>query len=182
MFSLKEKLDPYYLNSRIRPKRDLSYFFKPSKIFEAIVIDTPPALNLLTTISLIAATHVIIPIHPSYFCLQGIDDLLTFYGVTKEKYNSTLSLLGYLINNIDFMSDLDKEVEKVLRMNVCNIFSSVIQRNTIIENAIMSGQSLATYSRNNHAALELRWEFIEVFREIEERIKSNIPRYNMGDK
>ena len=80
------------------------------------------------------------------------------------------------------MSDLDKEVEKILRMNVCNVFSSVIQRNTIIENAIMSGQSLVTYSRNNYTALELRWDFIEVFREIEERIKSNIPRYNMGDK
>ena len=44
--------------------------------FEAVVIDCPPALGLLTVNALVAATHLLIPIQSSYFALEGTDDLL----------------------------------------------------------------------------------------------------------
>ena len=44
--------------------------------YDAIVIDCPPALGLLTVNALVASTHLLIPIQSSYFALEGTDDLL----------------------------------------------------------------------------------------------------------
>jgi chromosome partitioning protein len=45
-------------------------------LYEFVVIDTPPALGLITVNALVAATHLLIPVQSSYFALEGTDDLL----------------------------------------------------------------------------------------------------------
>ena len=44
--------------------------------YEFVIIDTPPALGLITVNALVAATHLLIPVQSSYFALEGTDDLL----------------------------------------------------------------------------------------------------------
>src|SRR5438876_630878 len=52
--------------------------------YEFVVVDTPPALGLITVNALVAATHLLIPVQSSYFALEGTDDLLE----TVEKIRS----------------------------------------------------------------------------------------------
>src|SRR6202049_1312672 len=50
------------------------------KDFEYVVIDTPPALGILTVNALVASTHLLVPIQAAYFAIEGTDDLLETYG------------------------------------------------------------------------------------------------------
>ncbi|MEJ2583218.1 MAG: AAA family ATPase, partial [Acidobacteriota bacterium] len=69
--------------------------------FDAIIIDTPPTLGLLTVNALVAASHVLIPIQASYFALEGTDDLLETVDKIKARPNTQLQMLGVLITMFD---------------------------------------------------------------------------------
>ncbi len=62
--------------------------------FDAIIIDTPPTLGLLTVNALVAATHVLIPIQASYFALEGTDDLLETIDKIKARPNTNCGCSG----------------------------------------------------------------------------------------
>ncbi len=63
--------------------------------YDHIVIDTPPTLGLITMNSLVAATHILIPIQSSFLCLEGTDDLLETIDKVKRVANPQLQLLGH---------------------------------------------------------------------------------------
>jgi chromosome partitioning protein len=65
--------------------------------YEFIVIDTPPALGLITVNALVAATHLLIPVQSSYFALEGTDDLLETVDRIRARPNPDLKLLGAVI-------------------------------------------------------------------------------------
>src|SRR5262245_40916103 len=65
-----------------------------AKDFDAVVIDCPPALGLLTVNALVASTHLLIPIQSSYFALEGTDDLLETIEKVRARANPTLRILG----------------------------------------------------------------------------------------
>jgi chromosome partitioning protein len=69
--------------------------------YEAMVIDCPPALGLLTVNALVAATHLLIPIQSSYFALEGTDDLLETIEKVRARANPTLRILGVVITMHD---------------------------------------------------------------------------------
>ena len=62
--------------------------------YEFVVIDTPPALGLITVNALVAATHLLIPVQSSYFALEGTDDLLETVEKIRARPNPDLKLLG----------------------------------------------------------------------------------------
>lgn len=177
LFSLRGKINQYWKCDDGKLGQDYFIFTKYDRKLDLIIIDTPPILDLLTAVSLVTATHVIIPIYPTYFCLQGTNDLIAFLNMIKEKYNPGFNILGYVINNIDFLSETDKEVERILRVTKPNVFNNVIQRNPIIESALVSGQSLVTYSKDNPAALDGAIEYEKVFEELGRRAEKDIPYY-----
>ncbi len=59
--------------------------------FDAVVIDCPPALGLLTVNALVASTHLLIPIQSSYFALEGTDDLLETIEKVRTQGQSAAS-------------------------------------------------------------------------------------------
>jgi len=61
--------------------------------FDAVVIDCPPALGLLTVNALVASTHLLIPIQSSYFALEGTDDLLETIEKVRSRANPALRIL-----------------------------------------------------------------------------------------
>jgi len=65
--------------------------------YEFIIIDTPPALGLITVNALVAATHLLIPVQSSYFALEGTDDLLETVEKIRSRPNPELKLLGAVI-------------------------------------------------------------------------------------
>ena len=68
----------------------------PSR-YDFVVIDTPPALGLITVNALVAATHLLIPVQSSYFALEGTDDLLETVEKIRSRPNPNLKLLGAVI-------------------------------------------------------------------------------------
>ena len=66
----------------------------PRKRYDAILIDTPPTLGMITVNAMVAATHILIPIQSSYFALEGTDDLLETIDKIKARPNPTLRILG----------------------------------------------------------------------------------------
>jgi chromosome partitioning protein len=100
--SLVGELDaPYRLKDCLEEVRDR---------FDAIVIDTPPTLGLITVNALVSATHVLIPIQSSYFALEGTDDLLETIDKIKARANTQLRLLGVLVTLVDRRTVLSRQV------------------------------------------------------------------------
>ena len=57
------------------------------KDYDYIVIDTPPALGILTVNAMVASTHLLVPIQAAYFAIEGTDDLLETYERIRARPN-----------------------------------------------------------------------------------------------
>jgi len=62
--------------------------------YEFVIVDTPPALGLITVNALVAATHLLIPVQSSYFALEGTDDLLETVDRIRARPNPELKAPG----------------------------------------------------------------------------------------
>src|SRR5207248_10780486 len=75
------------LRQALQPKREA---------FDVILIDCPPALNMLTVNALVAADSVLIPMQCEYYALEGLSALLTTVDQIREAANPQLSIEGVL--------------------------------------------------------------------------------------
>ena len=75
--------------------RDRIQFVSDS--FDAVIIDTPPTLGLITVNALVASDYLLLPLQPSYYALEGADDLLDTVEQIRRRPNPDLSLLGVVI-------------------------------------------------------------------------------------
>src|SRR3989454_7461605 len=71
------------------------------KDYEYVVVDTPPALGILTVNGLVAATHLLVPIQAAYFAIEGTDDLLETYERIRARPNPDLKVFGVVITLFD---------------------------------------------------------------------------------
>ena len=82
------------------------------RAYDAILIDTPPTLGMITVNAMVASTHILIPIQSSYFALEGTDDLLETIDKIKARPNPSLQILGVVITLHDTRTVLGKDVYK----------------------------------------------------------------------
>ncbi|MEE8277625.1 MAG: AAA family ATPase, partial [Thermoanaerobaculia bacterium] len=102
--------------------------------YEYVVIDTPPALGIITVNALVAATHVLIPIQSSYFALEGTDDLLETIDKIKSRANPRLQILGAVLTLYDKRTLLSKDIHlQVQRVFGDKLFDTVISKNVRLE-------------------------------------------------
>lgn len=64
--------------------------------YDFILIDCPPSLGLLSYISLVAATHVLVPVQTQFKAFEGTDNLLTTVARVKTKINRKLTIAGFV--------------------------------------------------------------------------------------
>jgi len=138
-FRLKDKLDSIKYN------------------YDFIIIDTPPTLGLITINSLVAATHLIIPIQASYFALEGTDDLLETFERIRIRTNPDLGLLGVLITLYDrrtiIARDSKNHIEKIFKNKV---FKTKISKSVRLEESPAYKESIFTYAPNSTGAVEYK--------------------------
>ena len=123
--------------------------------FDAIVIDCPPTLGLLTVNALVAATHLMIPIQSSYFALEGTDDLLETVERVRSRANPALRILGVVITMHDRRTSLGRDI----RNQICEVFgdavfSTVITKSVRLEESPAYKESVLTYAPDSSGATE----------------------------
>ena len=83
--------------------------------FDFIVIDCPPALDLLTLNALVAADSVLIPMQAEYFALEGISELLDTLERIRQSFNPGLEVEGVVLTMFDERTNLAQQVARNLR-------------------------------------------------------------------
>ena len=137
---------PFRLKDRLEPLK---------KIYDVIIIDTPPTLGLITVNALVASSHVLIPIQSSYFALEGTDDLLETIEKVKARPNPGLEMLGVLVTLHDKRTTLGKEVfEQIRRVFGPKLFNTVITKSVRLEESPAYKESIFTFAPQSSGAIE----------------------------
>ena len=132
--------------------------------FDLIVLDCPPALDLLSLNVLSASQTLIVPMQAEYFALEGISELISTLERVRAAYNPTLMIEGVLLTMYDDRTNLAQQVTETLREYFRDIlYRTVIPRNVRLAEAPSHGKPVALYdsrSRGTEAYFELTDEFL----------------------
>jgi len=131
--------------------------------FDLVILDCPPALDLLTLNVLSAADTLIVPMQAEYFALEGISELISTLERVRAAYNPTLMIEGVLLTMYDDRTNLAQQVTETLREYFRErLFRTVILRNVRLAEAPSHGKPVALYdarSRGTEAYFELAGEY-----------------------
>ncbi|HEY3136718.1 MAG TPA: ParA family protein [Blastocatellia bacterium] len=135
--------------------------------YDFIVIDTPPTLGLITVNALVASDYLIVPIQPSYFALEGTDDLLDTVEKVKARPNPNLKVLGVLITLLDKRTTLAKDIhEQIKEVFGEKVFDTVISKSVRLEESPAYKESIFTFAPNSTGAAEYASLCKEVIRRV----------------
>jgi len=125
------------------------------KRYDAIVIDTPPTLGMITVNAMVAATHILIPIQSSYFALEGTDDLLETIDKIKARPNPALRLLGVVITLHDRRTVIARDVyDQIKTVFGDKLFKTTISKSVRLEESPAHRESIFTFSPRSTGAAE----------------------------
>jgi chromosome partitioning protein len=132
--------------------------------FNFIVIDCPPALDLLTLNSLVAADAVLIPMQAEYFALEGISELIDTIERIRAGLNPSLEIEGVVLTMFDDRTNLAQQVTSELQCFFGDkVFATRIPRNVRLAEAPSHGKPVILYddrSRGAESYVELAKEII----------------------
>jgi chromosome partitioning protein len=128
---------------------------KESGEYDAILIDTPPTLGMITVNALVASTHILIPIQSSYFALEGTDDLLETIEKIKSRPNPNLQILGVVITLHDRRTTLGKDIQNQIDdVFKGKLFKTTISKSIRLEESPAYQESIFTFAPRSSGALE----------------------------
>ncbi len=121
--------------------------------YDFIIIDCPPALNLLTVNALVAADSVMVPIQCEYYALEGLTQLLHTINLIQERLNDKLEIDGVLFTMYDTRTNLSAEVVENVRDNIhLHIYGTIIPRNVRLAEAPSYGLPIHMYDKKSAGA------------------------------
>jgi chromosome partitioning protein len=121
--------------------------------FDFVLIDCPPALDLLTVNSLVAADSVLIPIQCEFFALEGISQLLDTIDRLREGLQPALAIEGILLTMFDERTNLARQVAADLRdFFQGEVFQTIVPRSIRLAEAPSFGKSILTYDPRSKGA------------------------------
>ena len=121
--------------------------------YDFILIDCPPALNLLTLNALVAAQSVMIPMQCEYYALEGLTALLNTIRKIRETLNPQLQIEGLLRTMYDPRNNLDNEVSAQLKQHFGDkLYRTIIPRNIRLAEAPSHGKPVIAYDMQSKGA------------------------------
>jgi chromosome partitioning protein len=121
--------------------------------YDFMIIDCPPALDLLTINALAASDSVLIPIQCEYYAMEGVAELLDTLMRLRRTINADLAIEGILLTMFDDRTTLSKQVAADLRSFFgSQVFNTVIPRNVRLAEAPSYGKPIITYDINSRGA------------------------------
>jgi chromosome partitioning protein len=138
--------------------------------YDLIIIDCPPALNMLTLNALVAADSVIVPMQCEYYALEGLTALSATIEQVRDAVNPGLHIEGILRTMFDPRSNLSNEVSAQLLQHFGEtVFRTVIPRNVRLAEAPSFGRPVLLHDKDSRGALAYLALAGEMIRRDEER-------------
>ena len=141
-----------------------------SGLYDFILIDCPPSINMLTVNALTAADGVLIPMQCEYYALEGLSALLDTIEQVRDSVNPELEVFGLLRTMVDPRINLSNEVSQQLVDHFEDkVFRTVVPRNVTLAEAPSFGRPVLFHDRSSRGALAYLALAGEVLRREDER-------------
>jgi len=131
------------------------YINKVKPLYDFILIDTCPTLDVLTVNALAAADSAIIPVCPKFLDAKGLELLLNSIAEMREYINPNLSICGILLTMVDNRTNFTKEIIKVINEaygEEIHIFKDSIPQSIRAAETSATGKSIFTHDPNGKVA------------------------------
>lgn len=129
-----------------------------SGLYDYCIIDTPPALSILTINALTACTGAIIPAQADIYSLQGIGQLNNTIQTIKKYCNPALTIKGIILTRYNSRSVLSKEVTEMIEQTAAElntkVFDTKIRECTALKEAQAMKQDIFTYAPKSNASAD----------------------------
>lgn len=129
-----------------------------SKIYDYIIIDTPPALGLLTVNAMTASDLVVIAAQADIFSLQGIGQLSETIDAVKKYCNPKLQLMGILLTRHSGRTVLSRDMTDMIEQTAKElntfVYGTVIRECVALKEAQASKADIFTYAPKSNAAID----------------------------
>ena len=121
--------------------------------FDFIVLDCPPALDLLTLNALVAADSVLVPMQAEYFALEGVSELLDTIERLRQSFNPGLVIEGVVLTMYDDRTNLAQQVTQELKRHFGDkLLETIIPRNIRLAEAPSYGKPALLYDVRSRGA------------------------------
>jgi chromosome partitioning protein len=134
-------------------------------LYDYVLIDCPPSLNMLTLNALCAADTVLVPIQCEYYALEGLTQLMHTIKLVQRKLNPRLTIEGAVFTMYDARTNLSPQVVDQVKTHLSeHIYTTIIPRNVRLSEAPSYGLPITLYDPNSKGAeayVQLAQEVIE---------------------
>jgi len=147
--------------------------------FDFIILDCPPALDLLTLNALVAADSVLIPMQAEYFALEGVSELLDTIERLRQSFNPELQIEGVVLTMYDDRTTLAQQVSHELKKFFDKkLLRTIIPRNIRLAEAPSYGKPALLYDVRSRGAES----YIRLAKELMDRIPKPKATQDLMDK
>jgi chromosome partitioning protein len=140
--------------------------------YRFVLIDCPPALDLLTLNALIAADSVLVPIQCEFFALEGVSELMDTIDRIRDSFEHPLQVEGILLTMYDDRTNLTRQVAADLREFFGDqVFRTIIPRSIRLAEAPSFGKPILRYDPRSRGAES----YIKLAKEILDHEQNRLP-------
>lgn len=126
--------------------------------YDFIIIDTPPALNILTVNAYVCSDHLIVPMVPEILSLLGVSQLKETAETVKKFYNAKLNVLGLLLTKYNKRTKLANEVaelaEEIAKQLNTTVFPAKIRSSVSVAEAPAHGSCVLLYAPKSKPTID----------------------------
>ena len=127
---------------------------KVARHYDYIIIDTPPALNILTINAYVSSGALIIPMAPEILSLLGISQIRDTINTVRKYYNPDLRVLGILLNKFNARLTLNREVlelsSEIAQRLDTQVLETKIRTSVVVAEAPAHGESVLSYAPSSN--------------------------------
>ncbi len=122
-------------------------------LYDFVLIDCPPSLNMLTINALTAADSILVPIQCEYYALEGLTQLTHTISLVQKRLNPSLHIDGVVFTMFDVRTNLSVQVVDEVKKNLtAHIYKTVIPRNVRLSEAPSYGLPITLYDKASKGA------------------------------
>ena len=146
-------------------------------LFSYVLIDCPPALDLITLNALVAADSVLVPIQCEFFALEGVSQLMDTIDRVRDSFQHSLALEGILLTMFDDRTNLTRQVATDLKEFFGpEVFQTIIPRSVRLAEAPSFGKPILNYDPRSRGAES----YIKLAKEILDHEQTRQPAQSAG--